>query len=239
MALLRKFLLLFILSIPSNSWGAIAKVASVYADSNDTFTTGSIDTTGATLITAGVGFELTIPALTDSKGNTWAENKSVASGGNANCKMFSSFNPVVGSGHTFTLTGITMLAGIGAIAWSGAGDFSDATGASQGFNTTVQPGSLTPSADNMVLVSVSEGNPGGSTSADAPFNTNDGVFNKDDFQGTTGAQSFEIQTTATARNPTWTYGSNATLTAILASYSPAAAAAAGPQQRIRARPLFR
>ena len=170
-------------------------------------TSAAIDTTGATLLViAQAGLNAGTPTPTDSKGNTWTALTEYA-GGNLSVRLYYCANPTVGTGHTFTaLWGGGSYASIAVAAFSGtlnaAPDASGGAGSASG--TTQQPGLLTPSVDNCLVVTgfmyVSGTVPGPATIS-AGFNVTDDIGN-----ATTTipvAMAYQVQTTATGVNPTW------------------------------------
>ncbi len=168
-------------------------------------TSAAIDTTGATLLViaqSGVtGLTLT---PTDSKGNTWTALTAYA-GGSLTCQLYYCANPVVESGHTFTVVAVAA-ASIAVGAFSGtmnaAPDSAGGAGAASG--TTQQPGLLTPSVDNCLVVTgfqyVSPTVPGPGTIS-AGFTITDDIGNAD--TSVPVAMAYQVQTTATGVNPTW------------------------------------
>lgn len=168
-------------------------------------TSAAIDTTGATLIVIAqsgvVGLTLT---PTDSKGNTWTALTAYA-GGSLTCQLYYCANPVVGSGHTFTVVaGAAASIAVGAFSgtMNAAPDSAGGAGAASG--TTQQPGLLTPSVDNCLVVTgfqyVSPTVPGPGTIS-AGFTITDDIGNAD--TSVPVAMAYQVQTTATGVNPTW------------------------------------
>src|SRR3990167_7216256 len=115
-------------------------------------TTDAIDTTGANLIVIGLAGDIT-DAPTDSKGNTWSVLGQGDAGADGTIVLtYYSFNPTVGSGHTFTWGedyGVIMVS-----AWSGAAStpFDQENDAGTISGTSLAPGSVTPTQDNELLV---------------------------------------------------------------------------------------
>lgn len=196
---------------------AIALVAHVSAHSaaGGDITTTSIDTTGATLLVAAVS--ATTPSVSDSKGNTWAT--AIAGTGVPTTTMFYVKNPTVGTGHTFTGSGT--VPAICVFAYSGTDTTADVDQSSAGANTsqaTAQPGSVTPTVNNEVIVTAF------GDFSNIPNYSVDSGFTIQEHQNYTAGAAFGIamadliQTTATAENPTWTPGSTGTCTAIIATF---------------------
>lgn len=184
---------------------AITLVAHTAGHGNSsTFTTSAIDTTGATAIVVNVSCA-GIFQLTDSKGNVWSATGSYAASPLWNV-LFYAANPVVGTGHTFTIASPFCSAEVAA--------FSGVTGVlpmdkyltGTGTGTSAQPGSITPTNANSVVVA-GIGTPSSGTIAisaiDSGFTITDTV---NAGAGVTegGGLAYLVQTSATAENPTWT-----------------------------------
>ncbi len=133
---------------------AIALVDSTAGAGLNTFTTSPANTTGATLIcigvTAAAGFT---SAPTDSKGNTWTQL--TRQGTNSTSVLFKCHSPIVGSGHTFTLTGTGIAAVMCVQAFSGAGDLDLQSGSSAGpSGSGSNPGTITASSAGELFVTM-------------------------------------------------------------------------------------
>jgi hypothetical protein len=204
---------------------AIALVSSVAAGSSDggTFTTGAIDTTGANLLVLCISWydAETAPTISDSKSNTWTPRTAYtgALGGSVS-RIYYAENPgSVGGSHTFTATGATKYASIGILAFSGAATasvYDGENGATLLSSATIQPGSVTPSVDNEVLVSCL-GRVAAFTSVGSSFV---GELSVDYGGGTHFGLNvaYKIQTSAGAENPLWTCGGAGTLSAAMAAF---------------------
>lgn len=176
-------------------------------------TTASADTTGANLIVVGVCSHQpsTAPTLSDSKSNNW-NGLTVQNISPTRVRLFYAAGPsiVVGSGHTFTVAGASSFPAVAAI-WFSGGNASPAdqeNGNTVSGVTSGQPGSITPTEDNEVIVAGMCCNGGGTYSIDSPFAA------EENFTIVPGVAygillAYSIQTTATARNPTFTFGSGA------------------------------
>jgi hypothetical protein len=204
---------------------AIALISSVNGGTKDTGTSSAIDTTSATLITFGVIDYAGDPAavVSDSKGNTWTPITTQTS---ANCReiIYYCASPTVGTGHTFTLTNGNIFASYSVDSWSGTDpssplDVSNGN-TSSGGTTTLSTGSVTPSASGALVLTFCGQNGGGSDTVTTPFDaTLSGVaYNSGNYLG--NGRAYEIQTIATARNPTWSGASTdraATIAVFLAA----------------------
>lgn len=182
-------------------------------------TTPSIDTTGADLIVIGVGSYQTAPTLTDSKGNVWTALTKSAS--NAVSQIYYCQSPTVGAGHTFTVTGTNTYSNLSVAAFSGsvASPF-DVLSVANSTGTTVNPGSITPSADNELVFFIGCSQTG--TAESFSVGTLDSLASGSSVNVGI-ADGYVIQTTAAAINPTFTATSNGTfpLSASIASFKAA------------------
>lgn len=194
------------------------------AGTGTTAVTGAIDTTGADLlIVAGNSFDVAI-SVSDSKGNSWSSLTEYG-GASARVRLFYVRGGTVGSGHTFTITSTVGFPCVAVLAFSGsvASPFDQESGAG-----AAQPGSVTPSEDNELLVSGLCFSPSGTISINSSFS----ISNQIDYAGGTNmglAMAYKIQTSAGAENPTWsTTTSFTTRTSNIATFKAAAAAAGHP-----------
>jgi hypothetical protein len=166
-------------------------------------TTAPIDTTGANLIVvfavrnggffAGFFF--------DSFGNTWLALPSYPNGVFPEQFGYYCVNPIVGPGHTFSLTGPGSYIAFGVVAASGALAVSplDQT---NGNAASPQPGPVTPTVPGELLIC------GGITYDNGILNSIDSGFTILDMQPNTGNQyglsiAYLIQAVAMTVNPSW------------------------------------
>jgi len=148
-----------VLSCPA-AFGAIALVANATAGSSNTtsVTTAAIDTTGASLLVAGVS-NYTGGTLTDSMSNTWT--LLTGSVGGVDCRMnfYYAKNATVGVGHTFTFSnGTATYPAISVTAWSGADPANpfdvQSRAVASGLTSSIATGTITPGSTNELWVSV-------------------------------------------------------------------------------------
>jgi hypothetical protein len=191
---------------------AIALVASRLDQSSDTngFTSGSINATGANLLTVVVITTTnTGGVVTDSSSNSWTEVASGLAFDDMKCSVWYAVNPTVTSSHTISVTGTGNRASIAFAAWSGAdtsAPFDQTANAQDLFNGTIQAGSVTPTTNDQVVIAAM-----GATLDDGTPASIDGGFTiaqqADGTGNATGVYlAYLIQTTAAAANPTWTDG---------------------------------
>lgn len=188
--------------------GGGALLVSVKAGSSngDSVTSSGIDTTGATLLVAVMGYGTgATPSFTDSKGNTWTAWTNQA-GGVTSAKTYRCFPTTVGAGHTFTGTATGGAPSIIVAAFSGFTSAGTEQGTNGGSSTTFAAGSVTPAGDNyLVVATVADGYTSNPTaSIDGGFTIiQDQPFTAATYFGT--AMAYLIQTSAAAANPTWTF----------------------------------
>lgn len=200
-----------------------ALVASAAAGGDgSTSTTAGINTTGADLIMVCVGG--LVPAsgtLTDSKGNTW-QALTVFGSVNNKSRWYYAINPTVGAAHTFTFTNSSAFCSLAVLAFSGAdttAPFDQENGASASSVTSHQPGSVTPTVNDEVLVATLSFDASNTISVNSSFTISDQV----DLGTCYGiAAAYKIQTSAGAENPTFSWGSSATVSAAIATFKAAA-----------------
>lgn len=178
--------------------------------SPNTVTTSAIDTTGANFIVVNAGYYPgSVPALSDSKSNTWAPLTAQINAGIVN-RLFYCFNPTVGSGHTFTLAGSTTFPSIQVDAFDnmGSGSFDVENGTTFTNQITVQPGSVTPSqANTLVIAGIGfETNSGGAVSVDGGFTANTSPQVPGSNEG--GSIAYLVLSSIAAQNPTWNLTNN-------------------------------
>lgn len=209
------------------AYSLIANTLAGASDSNSV-TTAGINTSGADLIVLVVTtYDGDGPTPTDSNGNTWTALTLRGNANDAQCQIWYSYSPSVGSGHTFSVSTSTDFPSIGVLAFSGAAasPFDQQNGARSGAGT-VQPGSVTPSEDNEVIVT----GYGGYSQAISSINSGFTLANSHTFssgQRLTTGTAYLIQTTAAAVNPTWTLAGTSENSAAIATFKAGVAAPDG------------
>lgn len=192
----------------------------------------AIDTTGANLIVLSVSSYAGGTGLTvsDSKGNTWTP-LTQKSGVNARCRLYYCASPVVGTGHTFSVTGTGIYPAFDALAFSGAAasPFDVENGATASGVTSVQPGSVMPSANGELIVTgmCSDGTFASGPSVDSGF-TLDAWLGYTASVNMGGGGAYLVQTTAAAVNPTWSWSTARGAVAVVAAFKAAAGGGGTP-----------
>lgn len=187
--------------------------ATVNAHGSFTFTSGTIDTTGGDLLVCVVvsWANTTAPTLSDSKSNFWnALTAAYTLSTLVRVRIFWA-NGSFGTSHSFTLThGADFYGALSAAAFSGA-DASPAdtveNGASSFGVTSLQPGSITPSNnDSLVVTGIGWQGTTSAMSAPSGYSLIGSNGYNPDF-GNGGA--YIIQSgSPSAENPTWTFSSS-------------------------------
>lgn len=169
-------------------------------------TSPAMDTTGADLILISLSWYPNFtpsPVPTDSKSNTWT-GLTARTQGNSKHQFFYCLNPTVGTGHTFTVSGSLFAPAWVIQAFAGVGSFDQQIGTTgSGTPASIQPGSLTPSANNALVVTGIGGEmPSGLSVTGGLTQTTIHWVSGSNLAAATG---WAVQTTATAINPTWTW----------------------------------
>lgn len=184
--------------------GNYSLVANTFASANSTGgTTPDINTSGATKIFVCLGSFSAIPTPTDNKGNTYTQVKASTSAGGYFSSIWVCLSPTVGTGHHFTTSQASTFGNISVLAFSGGGTgATDVTSANQGGGiTTIQPGSITPTTDNQLIICAYNGGVVTTMLINSGFTISDQGNSSAGAEQTAG--SYLVQTTAGAVNPTW------------------------------------
>lgn len=194
------------------AFSAIISTSEVFGVAGGT-TTG-INTTGANLIIIALTYQqLAGINISDSKGNIWLQLTTYEGvGAQSGVVFYYCYNPIVGSGHTFSTT--SHFSGINVLAVSGAAisPFERQNGTFNISSTTSQqPGPITPSStDELVVTAITNYNglsapliPSGYTSV--------GTYAT--LVAEAGGMAYIIQTVPATENPTWTGLATSTNTA--------------------------
>lgn len=166
-------------------------------------TTNAIDTSGANFIILHVSWygSGSAGSVSDNKGNTWTPLTAKITTNSAS-RLFYSFSPNVGTGHTFTAS--AEYSSLQVMAWSGiASSPFDVENGGTGTGGSLSTGSVTPSQASSVLITgFSDGNGSGIISIDLGFTITD----TNPFSGGTnlgGTMAYKIMVASAATNPTW------------------------------------
>lgn len=171
-------------------------------------TTPAIVTTNATLLVAiTLGWNTAAPTPSDSKSNSWTPLTN-RTNGEANVKISYVVNPIVGTEHTFSVTGgyatIFVLAFSGTLITSDVYGGQESTGNAAIGAATLTLGSITPAENNEVVVS------GTACANDNDTSWINDVLSVTDTQPSgaslDGGAGYLVQTTAIAIAPVWTRG---------------------------------
>ena len=170
-------------------------------------TSGSLNTSTANFIVVGVGMSVGVtPTVSDNKSNTYTPLTKY-SGSAVAVQGFYAYNPSVGSGHTWTISGTGLLASMAIMTFSGvktsADPFDKESGTSYFGSSPAEPGAFTPTNDNSLVVSFLSHNNGSPAFSCSGFTIADQV-------GLTGGSNYGtcsayvVQGTKTSVNASWT-----------------------------------
>jgi len=207
---------------------AFSLINHVVKQSTDTNggTSSAIDTTGANLLILALADYALVTAgtVSDSKSNSWT-GLTVQINAVQRIRLFYVINPIVGSGHTFTVTSTGGFPVWAVQAWSGAATtapFDVQNGAANDTpGTTIATGSITPTQNDSLVVATMNSESPTTTSI-----TVDSGMTDSDMVASVAATAFgiefsyKIQTASAAINPTFT--TNATENnhaAVIASFT--------------------
>jgi len=169
--------------------------------------TPAIDTTGATLIEITIAYDNTASSLiiTDNRGNTYT-GLTASTIGTWSVRKFYCLLPVVGAGHIVTVNASSAYAAFVVRAYGGATlVLSSQAGNTVTSGTSLSTGSVTPpNAPALVTSGIAWAGTAGVPTATAPMTLVDGSAGVAS-QAYGVAASDEVQATATARNPGWTW----------------------------------
>jgi hypothetical protein len=196
-------------------------------------TTGAINTTGADLIVIAVSFDGgTTEVVSDSKSNTWTALTAKADAAANKTRFYYCVSPTVGSGHTFTVArsgGGNNAAAINVAAFSGvklASPFDQQNGATEDSGAaTLSTGSVTPSEANELVVASLGFDAARTIAVNGGFTISD----QQNFSGGSNygnALAYLIQTSIAAANPAFSWTTNTTAAAVIATFKAAAGSGA-------------
>lgn len=213
-ALARRYVFIRPVSGASATYTFVSSSASVFGTSGGT--TGTLDTTGAELLVVCI-WDLTAGGqnLSDNKSNTYTQLTVETNFGQSSV-CFYDLTPTVGTGHTWTTTSRFVGVGVLAMSTTGTPAFDQESGHSQNASGNIQPGSLTPTVNDSLIVTAFGSFNGSAPSMPTGYTQ---VASNTTSTAEAGGMGYKIQTTASAENPTWN-GSGSSLTVNLAIFKP-------------------
>lgn len=193
---------MILLSVPhiAGVW-VLIQHAGIGGNNLGPITTAAIDTTGADLIVLGGQYYTAIGTPSDNKGNSWTLGiASGTGGGTGGAVLYYCRGGVAGAGHTFSWNG--NYGPLQVLVFSGS-----AAVPQDQFNgspSNAQPGSITPSVNNSLVISAAANASASINSIDSGFTLRSDL-NLPFVSGPSigGATAYLIQTVAAAINPTW------------------------------------
>lgn len=201
---------------------AYSYIASDIAGDTNSPTTSAIDSTGGDLLVlawAQDNANTTRATPSDSKSNTYVGMTQKNFSASA-ASMFYVASPTVGSGHTASYTQSGAYPTIALLAFSGAHATPlDQESTNSGSGTSLQPGSITPTEDNCLIVCILAHEGATSISIDSGFTIVESLPFLGPAEGL--AVAYKIQTTAAAVNPTWSWSGSTNAGSCIASFKAA------------------
>lgn len=190
----------------------------------------TINSTGGTLIV--VGLSLTAGnscPITDNKTCTWTPLTNKFNSGGSRTQLHYAENPNVGSSHTITATGVAgsftalFVAAFSGTLTASVFDVENGANVNTGVATSLAPGSITPTQDNALVVSVLSPAYGGSSTIaiDNGMSITNQIMSGD--SSWAGALAYKVQTTAAAINPLWSWSNGTSASSAIASFKASAA----------------
>jgi len=191
-------------------------------------TSSTINTTGTTLLVAGVSAYADTAGITDSAGNTWSSAPLYHVNGDAGIQIFYVISPTTSASHTFT----TQSNGYPSLCVQAWGSFTGISLDVYNGATAAQPGSITPNHNGELVVTAmtSYSATASTASVDSGFTISDqepGVEGVD----VGAAFAYLVQTTATAIDPTWSDTGSIKASTIAAFTGTSSGGASGPNPR--------
>lgn len=195
-------------------------------------TTTAIDTTGVDFLIGWFTYSsASTPGFSDNKGNTWTQLTARQSPFVAG-RFLICHNPTVGTNHTFgwvnisgSTWGALVMVGFQNVKTTPASE--GETGATSGSTTTIQTGSITPTAAPALIVAgLAFENPA-TASINSGF-TVDAQVNMSNPDHFGAALAYLIQSPSAAVNPTWTLSAAGKAVAGIVAVHDTAATGSGP-----------
>lgn len=195
-------------------------------------TTGTFDSTGASLLVACVAsYALSAaPVLTGSYSNTWAALTAYLTTSRCRVQLYYVKNPTaVGAGHFVQVNGTSSFPGVAFAAFNDTNTSANADRQNGAFNDsslTISPGGITPSEGNELIIS-GLGHEGAFSSIGSGFT----LLDSGPGGGFTASLAYAVQTTAAPVNPLWTQltgGATDAVAAAIASFKSAGGGGGGP-----------
>lgn len=201
-----------------------------FSTTANTFTsTPGQNLTGANFIWVALSeANITTCVVTDSSANSYTP-LTIQTANSKSSRVVYAWNAAVSSSQTWT---VTCTAGFPAmtIAWfagvqATSDPFDVQNGAANGNTTSLATNSVTPTNNGSLVVTQFQSDAIATPpTITAPFSPILGAITDTGFGHQLSAQAYEIQTTATARNPTWTRSATQTITVNIAVFNAAAGA---------------
>jgi hypothetical protein len=190
-------------------------------------TSGTFNSTGADLIVVAVSYNNTGAGLTltDSASNTWTSIAIYTAAPYEELQAWYCHGPTTSASHTVSFGGASSACSVNVSSWSGsaASSLDQHSGAAGTGLTTQSAGSITPTSDNALVLAfctVADANTATTTTSGFTPSGSDSTWQTAgvSFQNNGISQDYQIQTTATAVNPSWSSGAATAMTAMSTSF---------------------
>lgn len=203
------------------AWAPVAHAGGITNGTGTTATTSALNSTGA-----NVGFVRVTyvnsggdPTISDSNGHTWTQRKKQSSGADS-VAIYSAPLSTVGAGHTATASLAGSFPDLSFAVFSGGAGFTldQVNGANGAATTTQATGSVTPTTPNQLIISAVGATV--STNTVASIDSGQTLYDTTAADGNNfaGGLAYEVQTTATTRNPVFTVTQSSTVFACIATF---------------------
>ena len=216
--MMKVLVIVLVVALASPSWSAIAFVQGTQVDSSSSLAFGSNVTAGSMLIVAlRCSAGASCPSFTDTLSNSYSTAVGNNNGDSFVCIAYA-LNTTAGA-NTITQSGCAGTVRMAISEFSGVSTSGalDLTNNASGVSATATSGTVTPTENNEVIIGAAHANDSTDLSASAPF-TNIAAG------GIKVRSEYEIQTTATTREASFTLTSNG-WGCVVASFKQAGAAA--------------
>lgn len=226
-------LVLAALLFPGMGWAAVALVASATAGSSDTnsVTTTAANNTGANFLVCAAAYGTgSTMSMSDSSSNTWSA-LTLGFSNFSELRLYYVANATVSNSQTYTISGTASYPSLACKSFSGVKtaspfDQQNTNNSATASVATLTTGSITPGFDNELLIAGISFDAGVTS-----LNIDSSFIGISETPHSAGAHygvaiAYQIQTTATTRNPAWAWTTNVAVATAIASFQEGAGAAA-------------
>jgi hypothetical protein len=173
------------------------------SSNNSNVTSSAIDTTLANFLVLSATTYASSASVSDSYSNTWTSLTQYSNSEPDYVQLFYCASAIVGTGHTFTVSGLFPAVSVAAFSGVDASPYESGTGGTGG-SASAQPGSVTPSeSGDLIITGINAGiATNGTITIDSGF-TAFAVGNNGNAEA--GGIAYLIQAVLASVNPTWSW----------------------------------